>query len=141
MATYRLDGLNVKSTYGISVLSCDGNLSILKRKGETGYSWPDEDGEEPFVNAGDITFEPRDISLTCLLRGETKTSFLTRLNNLRKVLESSGLHTLFIGTTGVTHSVYMTDGGTLSLLGKVTNRITVGRFILKFREPVPARAI
>jgi len=140
MATYRLDGNDLRTTYGVSIERCEGNLSALKRKGAVSHSWPDEDGEEAFTDASDIVFEPRDIYLTGRIRGETKTSFLTRINDFRKKLESAGLHTLYIGTTGVTHSVYCADGMTVTPVTKWTNGIMVGVFTLKLREPVPARA-
>jgi hypothetical protein len=144
MAEYRLDGKNFKKYFGISVLECTGHISILERKGDAGHSWPDEDGEEPFVLSDDIKFKPRDISITCLMKGSTTTNFLYRFNALRKVLESPGLHTLYIGITGKTHSVYCMDGSAPMMLTKWNTSFqsgtTIGRFILKLREPVPERA-
>lgn len=141
MAIYRFRGYDFKGNWGVTVLSCDGNLSFLKRKGPTGHSWPDEDGEEAFALADDIKFEARDISLTCLLRAEDKTTFLYRVNNLKSWIEAPGLQTLYIGTTGKTHNVHLVDGGNFSMLTKwKTTGTMVGRFILKFREPLPVRA-
>jgi len=140
MALYRLDGKNMKTEYGISVLRCTGNLDMLKRKGASSHSWPDEDGEEAFTDADDIVFGPRDISLVCVLRQPTKATFLTKLSAFKHVLESSGLHTLYIDTTGVTHSVFCIDGGSVTPLTKWNPGIMAGQFTLKLREPVPARA-
>lgn len=140
MAVYQIDGNDLRTVYGITVERCDGNLSFPKRKGVTAHSWPDEDGEESYTDAEDIVFEPRDIYLTGRIRGETRTAFLTKLNAFRKKLESAGLHSLYIGNTGITHSVYCEDGLSVSTLTKWSSGIMVAAFTLKLREPVPARA-
>ncbi len=141
MAIYRLDGNNLFTTYGVKVLQSIGNLDFLKRKGKTSENWLDEDGEEEYVLANDIYYQPRDINLTCMIRAANKTTMLTNLSALKAVLESAGLHTLFLGTTGVTHSIYFKDGGKIRPITKWDgSTIMAASFVLKLREPDPVRS-
>lgn len=65
--SYLLNGIDL-STYGILAGRGDGNTAMQgcwdlpKRSGDTFYSWGDEDGVEPFVEASDMTFEGREIT-------------------------------------------------------------------------------
>ena len=94
MAEYRLDGLNMKTAYGISVLRSTGNLDQTKRKGKTGHNWLDEDGEEEYTDSNDIYFDPRDIVLNCQIRSATKATFLTNLDSFKAVLLLTSLNKL-----------------------------------------------
>jgi len=140
MAQYRLDGSNLKTTYGVKVLESDGNIDFLKRKGKTSENWLDEDGEQAYVLDNDIYFEPRDIILTCQIRGSSNSAMITSLNSLKAVLESPGLHTIYIGTTGLTHTVYFKDGGRITRATKWgADGGMKANFRLILREPEPAR--
>jgi len=140
MSTYRLDGLNLSSTYGVKIDRSAGNIDMLRRKGQTSQDWLDEDGEDEYVLAGDIWFKPRDITLNCRLIGDTPTLMLAQLNALKAVLESSGLHTLYIGNTGTTHSVYFKDGARVRNVTKLgVSGKMMASFTLTLREPDPAR--
>ena len=140
MGTYRLDGLNLSSTYGVKVQQSAGNLDMLERKGTTAQDWLDEDGEDEYVLTNDIWFKPRDIRLNCRIIGNTTTLMLSQLNALKAVLESPGLHTLYIGNTGVTHSIYFKAGAKVRNLVKwgVTGKF-MASFMLNLREPDPSR--
>ena len=140
MAEYRLDGSNMKTKYGITVLRSVGSLDQTKRKGKTGHNWLDEDGEEEYTDTNDIYYEPRDISLDILIQASTRLAFLTNLDSFKSTLQSPGLHTLYIGATCVTHSVYMKDGFKLKPATKWSSQLTVATFRLKLREPDPARS-
>lgn len=140
MSNYRLDGLNLSSTYGVKIDQSSGNLDMLQRKGQTAQDWLDEDGEDEFVLANDIWFKPRDIVLNCRLIGKTPTLMVTQLNALKAVLEAPGLHTLYIPNTGVIHSVYFKDGARVRNVTKwgVSGKM-MASFVLTLREPNPAK--
>ena len=138
MANYRLDGSNLKTVYGVTVNSVSGNLDLLQRKGKTAEDWLDEDGEEEHVLANDIYFKARDLSLQCQIRATSVATMLVNLNALKSVLESSGLHTLYLGTTGVTHSVFFKAGGKVTPATKYgTSDLMAANFRLRLREPDP----
>jgi len=134
---YKLDSLDLATTYGIYVQKTKGALDFLKRKGETSHSWLDENGEEAFTDADDIFFRPRDILLFCYIKADTKANFLTHLNSFKTVLEGSGLHTLTLPLLSTGLRVYFKDGGALNMLTSYNSSLLVGKFILKLREPVP----
>ena len=134
---YKLDSLDLATTYGIYVQKTKGALDFLKRKGETSHSWLDENGEEAFTDADDIHFGPRDIILFCYIKADTKADFLTNLNSFKAVLEGSGLHTLTLPLLSTSLRVYFKDGGALNMLTSYNSSKLVGKFILKLREPVP----
>jgi len=126
--------------YGVYVQKVRGALDFLKRKGKTAHNWLDYNGEEAFIDAGDIHFEPRDIILFCYIKADTKADFLTNLNLFKAVLEGSGLHTLKLPFLTDTLDVYFKDGGVLNMLTGWNSSLFVGKFILKLREPEPAVA-
>lgn len=134
---YLLDTLDMASTYGVYVQKTRGALDFLKRKGETAYSWPDEDGEEYFTDASDIFFEPRDIILYCYMKASSKANFLSQLNAFKAVLKSSGIHTLKLPFLSSNLNVYFEAGGALNMLTGWNGSTLVGKFILKLREPNP----
>jgi len=137
---YLFDGVDLYATYGIKVMKVFGVHDFLKRKGETGHNWLDEDGEEHYTDVSDIYFEPRDIVLECYIRATSTTTLLTNFNAFKAVVESSGLHTLKLPYDSKTYSVYVKDGGNFSMITPWASNIYVGKFTLILREPVPARA-
>lgn len=137
---YELDGLDLKDTYGIRVIRSTGPLDFLKRKGPTGHNWLDEDGEEEFVLAADIVYEPRDIVLQCAMKAASQAAFVAARQALGVVLETAGLHTLEFPYTATVYSVYYYEASILRMLTKWNSDAHVGEFYLKFREPVPARS-
>lgn len=139
-AYYTIDGNNLRTTYGIYVIQCSGDLDLLKRKGETSHSWPDQDGVESYTDARDMKFEPRTITLNCVMVGKTKADFLAKHSDFKKLLEKSGLRSLYRSLTYKTHSVYFADGCSITPPVKwVENGQNVAYFTLKLIEPVPAR--
>ena len=134
---YELDTKDLAAEYGIYVQKTKGALDFLKRKGETAYSWPDEDGEEYFTDATDIFFEPRDIILFCFIKATSKANFLSKLNAFKAVLKGAGTHTLKLPFLTSNLNVYFVAGGALNMLTNWNGSIMVGKFILKLREPNP----
>jgi len=141
MAIYQLGGFNMENTYGVHVEKVKGNLDFLKRKKPTGHNWADEDGVEEYTDSNDIKFEPKTIILYCRLHATTKADFNTKLNNLKIALEASGTLALIIpNPTPTAHTVDFISGGAIQMLTKWNDSNNVGKFMLKFIEPIPARA-
>jgi len=134
---YLLDSVDIAATYGVYIQKTKGSMDFLKRKGKTSYSWPDEDGEEYFTDAGDIFFEPRDIILFCFIKATSKANFFSQLNAFKAVLKGAGLHTLKLPFLSSNLNVYFVAGGSLDMLTNWNGSMMVGKFILKLREPCP----
>jgi hypothetical protein len=70
--SYKLDGVDI-ATYGLVAGVTEGNTALKgcwdlpKRIGDTYYSWGDENGVEPYVEADDILFGGRDLVFTAVL--------------------------------------------------------------------------
>ena len=143
---YLLDSVDMKTTYGVQVQKVSGILDILKRKGPTAHNWIDEDGEDPYTDADDINFEPRNIIVECYLVGTTRTDFFTKLGALKTVLESSGAHTFKTPYYSTTYNVYCRDGAAVNMITPTQSRIATGasrkyiaQFTIILREYSPAR--
>jgi hypothetical protein len=131
---------DLAATYGVYIQKVKGALDFLKRKGEIAHNWLDSHGEEAFAGTDDIHFEPRDIILFCYMKADTKEDFITKLNLFKAVLEGPGLRTLKLPFLDDTLDVYFKDGGALNMLTGWNGSLSVGKFILKLREPVPSTA-
>jgi len=134
---YTLNGTNITTQWGVKVERCSGHLDMPKRKGETEYSWLDENGVEHYTEAADIRWDARDITLHCFIQATSKANFLTQLNSFKAELIQAGLQTLYIPTTGTTHSVYFREGFKLEMTSCWNGTYYIGRFILVLREPSP----
>ena len=144
---YLLDSVDLKDTYGITVIKVSGIHDFLKRKGETGHNWLDEDGEEEYIASSDIYFEPRDITLECILVGTSRNDFVVKIRQFKYALESPGLHTFKTPYFSSSYSVYFKDGGKVDILTAWNSHITAGKsrkhiakFTITLREPNPIRA-
>lgn len=137
MADYTIDGIELKAGYGVTVLKGSGFLDFLPRKGETGHSWPDENGLEPYADAADLVYEARTITLECILQGATKAVFLAKRAAFRAALDAPGLRTLVNPHTGTTHQVCRVEGSAADLLTKWNPSKNAMRFTLKLQEPEP----
>ena len=138
--TYLIDGVNFYTTYKVIVERVRGHQDFLKRKGKTGYSYPDSDGETAFTDATDIFFEPRIILLYCRIETDTAADFKTKLDALKVVLNSAGERVLTIPyPTSTTYNVYFKDGGKINLPKNWIANKYIGKFVLRFVEPEPTR--
>ena len=138
MASYKIDGNDLYTTYGVKVLQARGHLDAPKRKGITEQSFPDSDGVDAFTDSDDIYWEARDIYLDCVLETTSGSNFNTKLTALKTVLEGSGLRSLNLPfPTPTTYSVYMKDGFKMNISTKWRDSKIYGRFTLKLREPYP----
>jgi hypothetical protein len=143
---YLFNSIDLKDTYGITVVKTSGILDFLKRKGDTGHNWLDEDGEESYTDASDIVFEPRDITLECILIGTSRNDFSNKWKAFKTVLESPGLHTLAVPYWSRTYDVYFKDGSRVDMMTPWRSHVTAGsqnkyiaRFSITLTEPEPQR--
>ena len=137
---YKLDGNDIYATYGVTIEKVEGAFDWLKRKGDTGYSWEDENGEEYFVDVDDIHFEARDIVLKCVIAATSQATFISKLNTFKGVLMASGLRALILPyDPATTYSVYYVSGSSLEMLVKWNATTLAGHFWVKLRQPNPVR--
>jgi len=136
---YTIDGTDLETTYGVTVYKVKGALDFLKRKGDTAFDWPDEDGEEAFTDADDIVFEARDIILYCRIKATSRTDFFTKLSSFKAALIASGTRTLALPYISNTFTVYYVSGSSLDMLSKFVSNSYMGKFFVKLREPSPTR--
>lgn len=134
---YQIDGSDLYTTYGVKVIKSKGGHGFLKRKGETGHSWLDENGEEYFTESDDMIFEARDIVLTCVITAASQSAFETALNSFKAALMASGLRTLILPYLSSTLSVYYVSGSSVDMLTKWDANMLAGKFFIKLREPSP----
>ena len=134
---YLFDGLDLASEYGIYIEKTSGFLDMPKRKGVTEHDWEDEDGVQAFTDADDIYFDARNVSLACHIVADSRIDFLTKLNEFRTILLSSGLHTLKLPYGSMVYNVYYREKSALKLLTKWDGSKMVGKFYVPLREPTP----
>lgn len=134
-----IDGVNLRNQFKVAVVDHEGKFTVSTRKGTTSFSFPDEHGEHPFVDAEDIRFEPNTINLTCVLYGSTQNEFMQNYRALKDLLEKSGLRKLKFGDTdGTIHEVYVSDGARINIRGKWSSgQIVSNEFVIPFIEPNP----
>jgi hypothetical protein len=137
MAAWTIDGVNLKNTYGITVTRSTGFLDLLPRKGETGHSWPDEDGEESYTDAADIVFESREIVLHCIMQGTSKSDLMSKRAAFVAAIDAPGLRVLANPHTGLSYSVYRAAASAVTVLSKWNPGKNTIDFALKLIEPDP----
>ena len=85
------------STFGIVVKKLTGFETFPKRKGSSSYSFPDQNGVDPFISDGEIFFESRDIVLDLHFLADTVQDAQVNFNNFFTLLSSSGEKQLRVG--------------------------------------------
>ena len=78
------------STFGISVEKLSGFEVFPKRKGSSFYSFPDQNGVDPFISDGEIFFESRDITLDIHFLASTVQTAQTNMIAFFDLLKSAG---------------------------------------------------
>lgn len=140
MLGFTIDGNDLWTTYGIKVVRVRGYLDFLKRKGETEYNWLDEDGVEAYTDAEDIYYEPRKITLQCVLIATSKALIFSQMNAFKLLMEASGTHTLAVPHTATTYTVYYKGGDNIEPPRNYKATLLYCKFSLTLWEETPARA-
>ncbi len=137
---YLLDGLDILDTYNIHVKKVHGIYDFLKRKGETGHNWLDEDGEEEYTDANDIYFKPRIIQVDFFIKVSNRNDLLTSMDAFKLILQSAGLHTFKVPYMSINYSIYFKNGGKVEVMTPWAEGVghhVIAKFSLKFVEPNP----
>lgn len=142
MGNYYLDNINLRTTYGIEVQKTTGLFDIPKRKDPVAYSWPDENGEQAFLDTDDIVFEPRDIVLQCFIKADSEAAFHNKYNKfwgdfMTASTETNKLHYLRHPYSPYIYECYIKDGTVFNRMTKFNSNKAVGTFYITLREPVP----
>ena len=134
---YTIDG-NELSTFKMlagrapgSNLAVSGFLDFPKRMHKAFHQWPDQDGVEPWLNAGLIHYEGRDIDFYGLIKATDLADAKNQLGSFFAVF-SSATDLITLDTTESAHDVYQRDEITANYMGD--GWVTVH---LPLREPVP----
>jgi hypothetical protein len=128
--TILLDGLDIKSTYGVIAMRGSYNdlVGLPDMKEPSSYSWPGEDFDD--VDLIDRKTASRDITLTFLLSAETIAQLWDLRAGLRNALLADGYRNLTIGALDKTFQVYYKGCQSAQFIRSSKYRI---KMVLKFR--------
>ena len=136
---YLLDGVNFKD-YGIFVSGSDGILNRPKLKAPAKLSWDNYHGES--VDLMHKFYEPREITLSCFVKAESKTDFIKRVVEFEMLFDKKGTNRLVIDIHPIKpliYEVYCKDA--IEITKEWSNDLMVGTFKLKLIEPEPVKRV
>lgn len=134
---YLVDGVDFK-TWGVFVSGSEGILNRPKLKALTSLSWDNYHGES--VDLMHKFYEPREITLSCFIKAETKIDFITRLAEFERQFDKQGTQRLTIDVHPVKpliYEVYCKDA--IEVTKEWNDELMVGTFKLKLVEPEPVK--
>lgn len=135
--TYSVDGVDFK-TWGVYVSGSEGILNRPKLKALTSLSWDNYHGES--VDLMHKFYEPREITLSCFIKADTKIDFITRLAEFERQFDKVGTQRLVIDVHPVkplVYEVYCKDA--IEVTKEWNDELMVGTFKLKLVEPEPVK--
>ena len=137
---YTIDGVNIKDAYGVCVADSDGVISKPKLKAPTSVSWDNYHGE--VVDLYHKFYEPREITLSCFCKAESKNDFITKLVAFEQLFDKKGTQRLMISVHPIKPLVYEVYCKNEIAVKKTWNdRLMVGTFDLKLTEPEPVKRV
>lgn len=134
-----LDGVNFKE-YGIYVSGSDGVLNRPKLKDPASLSWDNYHGES--VDLTHKFYEPRDITLSCFVKADSKKDFIRKVVSFQRQLDKTGTNRLTIDIHPVKpliYEVYCKDA--IEITKEWNDGLMVGTFKLKLIEPEPVKRV
>ncbi len=137
--TYTVDGVDFK-TYGVYVSASSGVVDFPKLKTPASLSWDNYHGES--VDLQHKYFEPREITLSCFVKAESKMDFVKQLAGFRNLFMTKGANRLVIGLHPVKpliYEVYCKDA--IEVTKTWSDDLMVGTFKLKLTEPEPVKRV
>ena len=137
--TYSIDGIDFKE-YGVYVSDSDGVLNRPKLKALANVSWDNYHGED--VDLNHKYYEPREITLSCFIKAETKNDFIAKMSRFEQVFDKKGLQRLVIDVHPIkplVYEVYCKDE--ISVSKKWSDDLMVGTFKVKLIEPAPVKRL
>lgn len=136
---YLVDGIDFK-TFGVFVSGSDGILNRPKQKTPASISWDNYHGES--VDLAHKFYEPREITLSCFIKAESKIDFITQLARFEQQFDKVGTQRLVIDVHPVKpliYEVYCKDA--IEVTKEWNDNLMVGTFKLKLTEPEPVKRI
>jgi hypothetical protein len=136
---YRLDGVDFKK-YGVYVSDSEGVVSRPKLKNMATVSWDNYHGES--VDLQHKFYEPREITLSCFIKANSKNDFITKVSTFEHLFDNSGTNRLVIDVHPIKpliYEVYCKDE--IAVSKKWNDELMVGTFKLKLIEPEPVKRI
>lgn len=136
---YTLDGVDFKE-YGVYVSDSDGVVSRPKLKDMASVSWDNYHGEA--VDLQHKFYEPREITLSCFIKANSKNDFITQLSKFEQQFDRKGTQRLVIDVHPIKpliYEVYCKDE--INVSKKWNDKLMVGTFDLKLVEPEPVKRI
>lgn len=136
---YLLDGVNFKE-YGVYVSGSDGVLNRPKLKAPASLSWDNYHGES--VDLMHKFYEPRDITLSCFVKADSKMDFIRKVSSFQQQLDKTGTNRLTIDIHPVKpliYEVYCKDA--IEITKEWNDELMVGTFKLKLVEPEPVKRV
>ena len=136
---YKVDGRDFKE-FGVYVSASDGLLSRPKVKDPMTVNWDNYHGES--VDLAHKYIEPRDITLSCFVKAESKMDFIKKVNEFQHLWDKHGTNRLLVDVHPVKpliYEVYSTDA--IEVEKTWNDALMVGTFKLKLREPEPVKRV
>lgn len=136
--SYQIDGIDFRN-YGVYVSDSDGIVNKPKLKAVATTSWDSYHGED--IDFGQFYYAPREISLSCFIKAESKGEFLDRLFRFERIFDKPSLLRLLIlvGEKPLPYNVYCRDE--ISITKAWSENQMVGIFKLKLIEPQPVKRV
>jgi hypothetical protein len=125
-----INGINIFTEYDIAIESKQGFLDMPKRKPHITHSWDDEDGIE--IEDTKYYFTSRELTINGVLKSDTATDFINKLEAFETELASKNKHHLQFNDLSKVYLVYFDEGIKMN-----SYRKGIGRFQLKFTELYP----
>jgi hypothetical protein len=136
---YRLDGVDFKE-YGVYVSDSEGVVNRPKLKNMATVSWDNYHGDS--VDLQHKFYEPREITLSCFIKAESKNDFIAKLTAFERLFDNPGTTRLVIDVHTIKpliYEVYCKDE--ISVAKKWNDDLMVGMFKLKLIEPEPLKRV
>ena len=136
---YKVDGRDFKE-FGVYVSASDGLLSRPKVKDPMTVNWDNYHGES--VDLAHKYIEPRDITLSCFVKAESKMDFIKKVNEFQHLWDKHGTNRLLVDVHPVKPLIYEVYAKDAIEVEKTWNdALMVGTFKLKLREPEPVKRV
>jgi hypothetical protein len=125
------------SQYGVYVAKSEGLLGNPSRKKPEIYEYPGETGH--VADLASITYEPRTIKLSCLIKTGTLDTLLSQYNSFTMSLSGqNSLKNLILSVDGQTKRTFSAYVNEISELSKQFREgMNFGTFTITFIEPQP----
>lgn len=137
---YTIDGVNIKEKFGVCVADSKGVISKPKLKTPTSVSWDNYHGE--VVDLYHKFVEPREITLSCFVKAESKNDFITKVLQFEQLFDKNGTQRLMISVHPIkplVYEVYCKDA--IDVTKTWNDRLMVGTFDIKLTEPEPVKRV